>query len=377
MSAGIYLHIPFCKQACHYCDFHFATNLNLKENMLKAMCKELIDNKYALENETISTIYFGGGTPSLLSLTDIEQYLSTIKKNYHLEENAEITLEANPDDITLEKAQNWRAAGINRLSIGVQSFRQEDLIWMNRAHHAKQAIDSIQIAQKSGFSNITIDLIYGLPIGTSKDWENNLKMAFDSGVNHLSAYALTVEKGTPLQRLILKNKMKAPEDAKAAEQFEILLLQIEANNWEQYEISNFCRDQYYSKHNTSYWLQKPYLGIGPSAHSFIGQKRFWNIKHNVRYIDAINKNQNCKEEELLSSKDYYNEMVMTGLRTKWGFDAQKAQKLTGIYIYDQYDDVILGYIKNGYMIKRDHLLLLTSKGKFIADGIASSLFVLN
>ena len=202
-------------------------------------------------------------------------------------------------------------------------------------------------------------------------------MAFDSGVNHLSAYALTVEKGTPLQRLILKNKMKAPEDAKAAEQFEILLLQIEANNWEQYEISNFCRDQYYSKHNTSYWLQKPYLGIGPSAHSFIGQKRFWNIKHNVRYIDAINKNQNCKEEELLSSKDYYNEMVMTGLRTKWGFDAQKAQKLTGIYIYDQYDDVILGYIKNGYMIKRDHLLLLTSKGKFIADGIASSLFVLN
>jgi oxygen-independent coproporphyrinogen-3 oxidase len=375
VSAGIYLHIPFCKQACHYCDFHFATNLKLKENMVDAMCKELIDNKYLLNNESISTIYFGGGTPSLLSSIDLEKLLNTIKTNYKLNDNAEITLEANPDDISLEKTQDWKDLGVNRLSIGIQSFRQQDLIWMNRAHRAEQALESIQIAHQSGINNITIDLIYGLPVGNSYDWENNLEIAFNSGVNHISAYALTVEKGTPLQRLILKNKMQAPEDAKAAEQFEIMLAMMESHNWEQYEISNFCKDQNYSKHNTSYWMQKPYLGIGPSAHSYIDKKRFWNVKHNVRYIDSINNAINCKEEETLTATDIYNEMVMTGLRTKWGFDFVTAQSLTGIDIYEKYEKLLRDYMKNGWMTDNDNRLLLTSKGKFMADGIASSLFV--
>ena len=377
MSAGIYLHIPFCKQACHYCDFHFATNLKLKESMVDAMCKELIDSRALFANDTISSIYFGGGTPSLLSISDLQQLLFTIRNNYQVEEDAEITLEANPDDMSIEKAQHWYDAGVNRLSIGIQSFKQEDLVWMNRAHHAEQALESIQIAKQTGFTNITIDLIYGLPIGTSTDWENNLEIAFKSGVQHISAYALTVEKGTPLQRLILKNKMQAPEDIKAAEQFEIMLAQMEAHNWEQYEISNFCKDQNYSKHNTSYWKQKPYLGIGPSAHSYINQKRFWNVKNNVRYIEAINTNQNCKEEEFLTVTDIYNEMIMTGLRTKWGFDCNQAQNLTGIDIYERNEKDLMEYVKQGWLVDKDKQLLLTSKGKFMADGIASSLFVLD
>ena len=377
MSAGIYLHIPFCKQACHYCDFHFATNLKLKESMVDAMCKELIDSRALFANDTISSIYFGGGTPSLLSISDLQQLLFTIRNNYQVEEDAEITLEANPDDMSIEKAQHWYDAGVNRLSIGIQSFKQEDLVWMNRAHHAEQALESIQIAKQTGFTNITIDLIYGLPIGTSTDWENNLEIAFKSGVQHISAYALTVEKGTPLQRLILKNKMQAPEDIKAAEQFEIMLAQMEAHNWEQYEISNFCKDQNYSKHNTSYWKQKPYLGIGPSAHSYINQKRFWNVKNNVRYIEAINTNQNCKEEEFLTVTDIYNEMIMTGLRTKWGFDCNQAQNLTGIDIYERNEKELMEYVKQGWLVDKDKQLLLTSKGKFMADGIASSLFVLD
>jgi oxygen-independent coproporphyrinogen III oxidase len=377
VSAGIYLHIPFCKQACHYCDFHFATNLKLKESMVDAMCKELIDSRALFANDTISSIYFGGGTPSLLSISDLQQLLFTIRNNYQVEEDAEITLEANPDDMSIEKAQHWYDAGVNRLSIGIQSFKQEDLVWMNRAHHAEQALESIQIAKQTGFTNITIDLIYGLPIGTSTDWENNLEIAFKSGVQHISAYALTVEKGTPLQRLILKNKMQAPEDIKAAEQFEIMLAQMEAHNWEQYEISNFCKDQNYSKHNTSYWKQKPYLGIGPSAHSYINQKRFWNVKNNVRYIEAINTNQNCKEEEFLTVTDIYNEMIMTGLRTKWGFDCNQAQNLTGIDIYERNEKDLMEYVKQGWLVDKDKQLLLTSKGKFMADGIASSLFVLD
>jgi oxygen-independent coproporphyrinogen III oxidase len=377
VSAGIYLHIPFCKQACHYCDFHFATNLKLKESMVDAMCKELIDSRALFANDTISSIYFGGGTPSLLSISDLQQLLFTIRNNYQVEEDAEITLEANPDDMSIEKAQHWYDAGVNRLSIGIQSFKQEDLVWMNRAHHAEQALESIQIAKQTGFTNITIDLIYGLPIGTSTDWENNLEIAFKSGVQHISAYALTVEKGTPLQRLILKNKMQAPEDIKAAEQFEIMLAQMEAHNWEQYEISNFCKDQNYSKHNTSYWKQKPYLGIGPSAHSYINQKRFWNVKNNVRYIEAINTNQNCKEEEFLTVTDIYNEMIMTGLRTKWGFDCNQAQNLTGIDIYERNEKELMEYVKQGWLVDKDKQLLLTSKGKFMADGIASSLFVLD
>lgn len=377
MSAGIYLHIPFCKQACHYCDFHFATNLKLKEKMVNAMCKELIDGVVLLEGKTISTIYFGGGTPSLLSIQDLSQLLSTIQKHYTVDIDAEITLESNPDDISANIAQHWYDLGINRLSIGVQSFQQKDLEWMNRAHNAKQAIESIDIVKRIGFSNITIDLIYGLPIGDSVDWENNLKIAFNSGANHFSAYALTIEKGTPLQRLIEKNKMQAPTDTKAAIQFETLLNRIEANGWEQYEISNFCKDQNYSKHNTSYWMQKPYLGIGPSAHSFINQKRFWNVKHNVRYIDSITNNLNCKEEEELSVRDIYNEMIMTGLRTKWGFNCAKAEKLTGISIHEIYKEVLQGYIKQGYMVQLNDNLLLTAKGKIMADGIASSLFVLN
>lgn len=376
MSAGIYLHIPFCKQACHYCDFHFATSLKLKEKMVDSLCKELIDNKEMFVNETISSIYFGGGTPSLLTISDLQQLLATIRMHYRVEDNAEITLEANPDDMSIEKAQHWRQAGVNRLSIGIQSFRQEDLVWMNRAHHAEQAFESIQIAKQTGFSNITIDLIYGLPVGTSKDWEKNLEIAFDSGVQHISAYALTVEKGTPLQRLILKNKMKAPKDIIAAEQFEMMLEKMAKQNWEQYEISNFCKDQNYSKHNTSYWMQKPYLGIGPSAHSYIGKKRFWNVKNNTQYIEAINNNINCKEEEILTATDIYNELVMTGLRTKWGFNCIKAKNITGIDIYERYEKELLEYIQKGWMIEKDNQLLLTSKGKFMADGIAASLFVL-
>ncbi|HFS66657.1 MAG TPA: radical SAM family heme chaperone HemW, partial [Flavobacteriia bacterium] len=283
--AGIYLHIPFCKQACYYCDFHFSTSLKKKSTLIQALAKELILRKNELQ-ESIETIYFGGGTPSLLTKFELSFLLKTIYQNYNVVASPEITLESNPDDLDKEKLTNFKKIGINRLSIGVQSFFDEDLQALNRIHTAKEAIETLKIATKL-FDNITIDLIYGIPSLTKDKWLKNLEIAFDLSIKHISSYALTVEPKTALYKFIETKKYPNVEDSLALQHFKILQEETKKKGFIQYEVSNFGKPGYFSKHNTSYWLGKSYLGVGPSAHSYHNYERSWNINNNAKYIKAI------------------------------------------------------------------------------------------
>lgn len=318
--AGIYIHIPFCKQACSYCDFHFSTNLSRKQAVLSAINAEIDLRTAYVDSETIETIYFGGGTPSLLSKEELNTIFHKLYSVFKISADAEITLEANPDDLTIEKLAELKQTPINRLSIGVQSFFDEDLQFMNRAHSAKEAISSIKNAQQLGFNNISIDLIFGSQTTTNKMWQSNLDTFFQLGINHLSAYSLTIEEKTALAHNIEKGKVQKLDDGKNYEQYLMLQKAIDKHEFEQYELSNYCKNKMISKHNTSYWFGKTYLGLGPSAHSFNGHSRQWNVKNNSVYIKALKEKSGFFEKEPLSEEDRYHEFLITSLRTKWGVD---------------------------------------------------------
>jgi oxygen-independent coproporphyrinogen-3 oxidase len=376
--AGIYIHIPFCKQACNYCDFHFSTSLKNKEAFLTALKKEIALQKtylYTREKaKNISTIYFGGGTPSLLSSDELLQIFDSLNKHFEIDSNAEITLEANPDDLTQQKIRELKSTPINRFSIGIQSFYDEDLKLMNRAHTSQNAISAVKGAQDAGFENITIDLIYGIPTLTNHNWRNNLQNAFLLDVKHISAYCLTVEPKTVLAHQVKTGKIKNVDEQQSAEQFEIMLEGMKQNKFIQYEISNFCKDGFFSKHNSNYWLKEKYLGLGPSAHSFNGESRQWNVSNNALYISALEKGELNFEKELLTETQRYNEYVMTSLRTMWGTSLD--------YIHTHFDETyhtyilkeVKKFITSSDVIHDENKLYLTDKGKLIADRIASDLF---
>src|SRR5687767_7833067 len=365
--AGIYIHIPFCRQACHYCNFHFSTSLQYKNELLTALLKETELQKEYLGNENVETIYFGGGTPSLLDTPDLGSQVDKIKNNYNVTVDAEITLEANPDDITEEKLIGWKKTGINRLSIGVQSFFEEDLVWMNRAHNAQQAIDNLQLTIKQ-FDNITIDLIYGHPLLTNEKWKQNVEKVIALNIPHISCYALTVEPKTPLSKMIKEKKKEDIQQEQQAEQFLLLMEWLEDAGYEHYEISNFSKPGFRSRHNSSYWQGKKYLGLGPSAHSFDGQSRQWNISNNARYSESLAKETIPFEKETLTPVQQINEYIMTSLRTAEGLDLNRVPgsefKLNSQKL-----------IESGKLILRENKLILSKEGKLFADGIAAELFV--
>ncbi len=374
--AGIYIHIPFCKQACHYCNFHFSASTKLLDPMVQAICKELELQQHFFEapSALIDTIYFGGGTPSLLSSHATAQILDTIKKYFSLSTQIEITLEANPDDITKEKLISLKSMGINRLSMGVQSFVDEDLIWMNRAHRSEAAIQAIELAKEVGIHNISIDLIYGIPTLTNENWIQNINKAVALKVQHLSCYALTVEPKTPLNALILKGKKEDIDTAKQATHFELLTKYAEQAGYEHYELSNLALPGYRSKHNTSYWQQKKYLGIGPSAHSFTGSSRQWNIANNSLYISSIEKGLVPFESEILAPTTQYNEYIMTSLRTMEGCSYEYLHEKFGDSAVHRTKKIAEHYIDQGQLLERENFLMATAQGKFFLDGIAADFF---
>ncbi len=374
--AGIYLHIPFCKQACFYCDFHFSTSLKKKDELISCLVKELEIRKGELKDETIETIYFGGGTPSLLSVEEIELLMKSIYENYRVSANPEITLEANPDDLTDAKIFELAESPINRLSIGIQSFFEDDLKLMNRAHNSDEAKSCLSAAIGS-FDNITVDLIYGIPNMSVKKWKKNLQTVFDFGIHHISSYALTVEPNTALDSYIKNGKYPPLDEALAKQHFDVLVAETQKNGFVHYEISNFGKPNYFSQHNTSYWLGKKYLGIGPSAHSFSKTHRSWNVSNNTKYIKSILENKLPNEVEELSKNDQFNEYIMTGLRTIWGVSLAEVELEFGI----DYKNKLLVSAEN-FIIQElleidNYVLKTTKKGKFLADGIASDLFILN
>ncbi len=372
--SGIYIHIPFCKKACHYCNFHFSTRLNRKEQMIEALVAEINQRHTYLDELVVDSIYFGGGTPSLLTSEEINVLLSHLQNYFDLAADAEITLEANPDDLSVDYLQALRSTAINRLSIGVQSFDEEDLQFMNRAHSAKEALDCIQNAQKEGFQNLTIDLIYGAPTTSHQKWKTNLQQAFDLGVRHLSCYALTVEPKTALEYKIKKGLVPAVEDEHSAQQFEILLQMMQANGYEQYEISNFCKPSFYAKHNRSYWQGIAYLGLGPSAHSFDGVSRQWNRANNEQYMQQVKAAELYWEKEILSLADQYNEYIMTALRTKWGVQKSVLHQRFAAQT-KAFEMLAQAYIQEGWMHLSNHSYTLTASGKLLADSIISDFFI--
>lgn len=371
--AGIYLHIPFCKQACTYCNFHFTTSLRYKDDLLKALIKEAQTERDYLQDEQINTIYFGGGTPSILQHSDLEFLISGLFKNYTVSAEAEITLEANPDDITTDKLKSWKNIGINRLSIGVQSFFEEELKWMNRAHNAKQAIDNLQLARKE-FENITIDLIYGSPLLTDEMWKQNVDKAIELDIPHLSCYALTVEEKTPLYKLINTENSPDVDNEKQARQFLLLMQWLREKGYEHYEVSNFAKPGFRSQHNSSYWKGEKYLGLGPSAHSYNGIERRWNVANNNLYIKGVNENTPERESETLTLIQKLNEFIMISLRTMEGLDLQRLEKEFGYEERRRIEEQMHKYTYTGLINLGNSFARLTDEGMLRADGIASELF---
>jgi len=371
--SGIYIHIPYCKQKCSYCDFHFSTNLQSKSLLVKAINHELILKKDKIE-QPLETIYFGGGTPSILTKNELESIFETIEKNYSTSHLKEITLEANPDDLIKEKLAFFRSTPINRFSIGIQSFFEEDLRLMNRAHSAQEAESSIKLTQDFGFENITIDLIYGSTTTTNEMWKENLRKAIELQVPHISSYALTVEEKTVLDHQIKKGLTKPVNDEHQNAQFQQLIETLTTHDFIQYEISNFGKAGFFSLHNSNYWKGIPYLGIGPSAHSYNGKSRAWNIANNAKYIQAIQQNILPQEIEILSEIDRYNEMMMIGLRTIYGIDLNQVNSVFSTELAHHFNQEIAQLIKENLIEKQADKIILKPESKFFADGIASRLF---
>jgi oxygen-independent coproporphyrinogen III oxidase len=372
--AGIYIHVPFCKQACNYCNFHFSTNLALQNDFTAALLKEIELRMPYLNNETVETIYFGGGTPSLLPASAIGSILNTLYRNFSIAPNPEITLESNPDDMEPDLLEAWKRAGINRLSVGVQSFFEEDLSWMNRAHDANQAIHSIKLAVAAGFDNFSLDLIYGLPWLTDEKWSKNLHNAISLNPTHISCYALTVEPKTLLYKMIRLKKTEDVQPEKQASQFLTGIQELEAAGFEHYEISSFAKPGKRSRHNSAYWQSKKYLGLGPAAHSFDGTSRQWNISNNALYIKSMSEGRLSVESEQLLPRDLLNEYIMTSLRTMEGLDLKLVSSHFGNDKSNELADNAIEYIRLNQMERDNEKLVLTRKGKLFADGIAAALF---
>ena len=374
--AGIYLHIPFCRQACHYCDFHFSTQVKTMGDLLQAMRRELQSRRNYLEGETIETIYFGGGTPSLLPTDDIQRILDDIYTYFPVVVKPEITLEANPDDLTYHKIIELARTPVNRLSIGIQSFRNQDLQWMNRAHTAAQADFSVKCAQDRGFENITIDLIYSIPGLSERDWLENIRRAVDMQVQHISAYSLTIEPKTAFGHQLAKQELQPVDDHTSGTQFLALVHELKRCGFEQYEVSNFCLPGMQSKHNSAYWLGKKYLGVGPSAHSFNGATRQWNVASNPLYVKGWMSGVPEFEIETLDDRTQLNEYLMTRLRTSWGIDLEHIRSAFRVDLWQTENDYLLQLLHDGLMVKENSTLTLTTQGLLQADRIASELFIL-
>lgn len=345
--------------------------------MIQAIVGELEMRKKEIA-EVVETIYFGGGTPTLLSIDELKLLLDTIYQNYKVVDFPEITLEANPDDLTEDKILELSKSPINRLSIGIQSFFDDDLRFMNRAHNACESKNCLSVASRY-FENITIDLIYGVPNMSIEKWKENLQIAFDFRVNHISSYALTVEPKTALDTFIKNGKFPPIDEQLAKEHFDILVKETEKNDFVQYEISNFGKPNFFSKHNASYWQGKSYLGAGPSAHSFNGKERSWNVSNNAKYIKSISNKILPSEIEILSTNNQFNEYIMTGLRTVWGVSLDKVEVDFGVEFKEKLLDIAKKFIDQGLLIKqnKDSILKTTQKGKFLVDGIASELFMID
>ena len=374
--AGIYIHIPFCKQACHYCDFHFSTSLKKKDDLINALTKELELRKDEFENTTVETIYFGGGTPSLLTNVELQVIIDAVYKNYTVSQEPEITLEANPDDLSKHRIIELSNTPINRLSIGIQSFFEADLKLMNRAHNADEARVCLEEATKY-FDNISLDLIYGIPGASNAQWLENIEIALNYNISHISSYALTVEPKTALASFIKKGIIEDVDDEQAHDQFHILKEKLEASGFVHYELSNFGKDGFFSQNNSAYWQGKSYLGIGPSAHSFNGKQRGWNVSNNSKYIRAIEQNELPIELETLTLVDQYNECVMTGLRTIWGVSLVKVETDFGLVFKEYLIEQSKVFINQHLLYIEEAYLRVTKKGQFLSDGIASELFKLN
>ncbi|PTX22523.1 oxygen-independent coproporphyrinogen-3 oxidase [Pontibacter mucosus] len=373
--SGIYLHIPFCKQACHYCDFHFSTSMGHKEATIQAIARELELRRNYLQGQEVKTIYFGGGTPSLLTQAELQLLLETIKGLFIVSEDAEITLEANPDDLKPEKLQELRAAGINRLSIGLQSFHEPHLRLMNRAHNATESLQCVKDAQAAGFDNITVDLIYGIPAPDHSIWLNDLETLFSLNVQHVSCYALTIEPDTALGRWSKKGKFKPSEDDFTAQQFELLLAQMAQHGFVQYEISNFCQPGYESRHNSNYWRGVHYLGVGPSAHSFNGHSRQYNVANNRKYTAAISESIIPAEIEELTLADQANDYLLTTLRTTWGCDLAVLRDKYAYDVQASHEVYLQELQQKGLASIAANVLYLTDKGKLLADQITLDLML--
>lgn len=373
--AGIYIHIPFCKKACHYCDFHFSTSPVYKDQMVRALRNELILRKNYTGNEQIETIYFGGGTPSVLSADELGMLIHEITEYYPVSDSAEISLEANPDDLSPQKVKELRQIPVNRFSIGIQSFFEEDLKWMNRAHNADEAHGSIKRVQDAGFENITADLIYGFPLLSDEKWEYNIRQLIELQIPHISSYSMTVEPATALAAKIKKGVQKPMNESQSASQFMMLMEELAVAGFEHYEISNFSKPGWHSKHNSNYWEGISYIGIGPSAHSYNGESRQWNVSDNMKYIAALEGNKIPFEIEHLTMENRINEYIMTSLRTSKGLDLDVISQR----FHNDYNPQILEslepFLEKEWVIINDQKVTLSKEGKLFADHIASELFV--
>lgn len=372
--AGIYVHIPYCRTKCLYCNFYSIPSSESIGDYVSAVIAELGMRRDYLNGEKIDTIYFGGGTPSIAGTDSIRDILRAVHDSFDVAADSEITLEANPDDTDPGFLSRLKDAGINRLSIGIQSFRDEDLRYLGRAHNAASAVSAIERSLAAGFSNLTIDLIYGIPGLDDDAWKRNIDIAADYGIPHISAYALTVECDTPIERLIEKGKREAPSEEDGARQFEILMNEMRRRGYIHYEISNFCREGYVSRHNSSYWRGIPYLGAGASAHSYDGRSRQWNTADVVAYIDGIGKGTIPSERETLTRERLYNEYVMTSLRTMWGMSLRRTESIIGKNHIEQCRSVLERYISSGQLIMENDMIFLSDRGKLIADRIIADLF---
>ena len=372
--SGIYIHVPFCKKACHYCEFHFSTSLKYADEMVESICKEISMKKDRVTGQ-VGSIYLGGGTPSILSQAALQKIFDTINHTFSVDSNAEITIETNPDDLTAQKLKELKQLPVNRFSVGIQSFFNEDLTWMNRAHNASEAEDCIRRSQDAGFENLTLDLIYGYPLLTDSKWLSNIEKAIALEISHISAYALTVEPRTALAHAIKTKKQTPVNDNQSANQFVMLMEQLDRAGFEHYEISNFAKPGCYAVHNTNYWRGVNYIGIGPSEHGFDGQNRYMNPANNAQYIETLASNKLPEIIEELSLNDRFNEYVMTALRTIWGIDLTKINSDFGKDFYDETLYNLRGFEDKDWLIINDKKVKLSQNGKLFADHIASELFI--
>ena len=368
--AGIYIHIPFCRSKCAYCNFFSVVSDKQRDGFLEALKREAVSRKDYLGGETVDTIYFGGGTPSLLKPSEIAGILNALKDNYPIADNPEVTLEANPDTVSIESLSQYRLIGVNRLSIGIQSFFDDDLQYLSRRHDSKHAMQVLDWAKDAGFQEVTLDLIYGIPTLTDREWRHNLETFFQTGFNHLSAYALTVEEKTALGRRISKGEAADVNEDAIVRQYQILVEMTRNQGFEHYEISNFARPGHQSRHNSIYWKGVKYLGLGPSAHSFDGVSRQWNVASVKDYCD------NCSfEKEQLTTDDRFNEYVMTSLRTNWGCDMNFIKENFGELYVKRFKKLTEKYITSSKMYQKDEKYILNDNGMLFADGIASEIFL--